>query len=225
MARFACLISLLALLPLIASTWPPTRASGTASSTSTDSLPTALAVTTSYRCRWVSRSCPTVSARSLMTRTLERASSATARSRNFAFLPVASISTNCTAGNEIASGMPGRPPPEPRSMTRSAAAAPIHGNSVRLSRTCFFQASAGRVIAVRLNFLLVSSNRARYSPNRSVSPGSNVIEHDAASSRNSCGGSSGLSRGVMADRVRRTRTPHAQGSAGDAWRCSAAVPP
>ena len=89
--------------------------------------------------------------RACITDTLERPSNSTASERNRAFLPVLSIKVKETLGMAIANGIPGSPPPEPMSATFLASSAARKGSSERLSAMCFTHASAGSLIAVKLN--------------------------------------------------------------------------
>ena len=88
------------------------------------------------------------SARDSATRALSSASWRTASRRKRAFLPLDSTSVTCSAGRAIASGMPGRPGPVPRSASvgRSATCGTIASESSRWRVTI----SRGSRIAVRL---------------------------------------------------------------------------
>ena len=142
---------------------PAGRRSGSACSTRSASDPTARAVTAGQRPR---------SAR-LAASDSDRAASATTRSprsiasmavvRNPTFLPIESIRSARSAGRAAASGMPGKPPPLPRSTNRSIARPRRTASPVRLSTTWRIAISPGSRIAVRL-IAPVQASRSRTCP-------------------------------------------------------------
>ena len=130
-----------ALAPLIARTRPPGLASPDARPASRSSGATARAVTTS------AATCPVMSsARPLRTLALPRPSAPRQSARNAARRAIGSTSVTSRSGSSIASTMPGRPAPDPRS-TRVAGCGTSSATTAQLTR-CLSQtrpASSGPI--------------------------------------------------------------------------------
>ena len=114
-ARCAAAVSSTMSPPFQATSTPPGTSSGKASSTSSSSPPTARTVTAGHRSRWRgSRASSSDRAATTATRAASPVAS-TAASRNAAFLPTDSTRADRSTGRTAASGIPGKPPPLPRS--------------------------------------------------------------------------------------------------------------